>query len=764
VLNMKQSKLAQACVGVTALFGLSQIAAAQQPLRLDEIVVTAQKRSESINDIGLTVQAMSGDELSAQGINSVKDLVKVVPGLSYANSYYNTPVYTLRGVGFYENSLAAYPAVSVYVDEIPLVFPVFSSQAAIDVERVEVLKGPQGTLFGQNATGGTINYIAAKPTDEFALGTDLSVNEYGQVDGSGFVNGPLSDTLNARLAVKAAQGGEWQKSITHGGELGDQDLFAARLLLDWTPTDRLNVIFNLNGSVDKSDPQAGQYFNLLPQVPGAINPGLTNAPKPGKDNREADWSEANPPRGDDSQYQTALRVTYDLNDDVTMTSITSYIDFERDQYNDGDGVNGDSLEFRMQGELSSFVQELRFANSDDNELRWIVGGNYEESSSEEFANQYAGLSTVVSNLGFPEHTNDMFLDTDITSYAVFANGDWDATDRLTLKAGVRYTETEREAKTCTLDTGNGFLFGFFGGVSQAVTGSPTPPVFNDDCITLDPVTFQPGLFEDTLDEDNVSWRIGADYSLTEDVLLYANVAKGYKAGSYLFTNASSAEQFEPVVQESVISYEAGFKASVLDGGMQLNGAVFYYDYKNKQMRGKLNDAVFGVLDALVNVPESEIQGAELSMAYLPIENLTLSMAATYVDSEITEYTGVAFNGGIEDFTGSSIPFSPDLSFSAAAEYSFEVSQNWEGFVGGNLNYNDDTYAVIGDVEDALIESYTVLDLRFGVRSYDERYAVTVFGQNVTDEWYYVNAPVLYDTQVRYTGRPVTWGLRFSYRM
>src|SRR5690606_1370735 len=115
----------------TAVFGLSQIATAQ-PLRLDEIVVTAQKRSESINDIGLTVQAMSGDELSAQGINSVKDLVKVVPGLSYANSYYNTPVYTLRGVGFYENSLAAYPAVSVYVDEIPLVFPVFSSQAAID--------------------------------------------------------------------------------------------------------------------------------------------------------------------------------------------------------------------------------------------------------------------------------------------------------------------------------------------------------------------------------------------------------------------------------------------------------------------------------------------------------------------------------------------------------------------------------------------------------------------------------------------------------
>jgi outer membrane receptor protein involved in Fe transport len=171
----------------------ANIASAAQ---IEEIVVTAQKRAESINDVGLTVQALSGEQLATQGITSVKDMVKAIPGLNYANSYYNTPVYTLRGVGFYENSLAAYPAVSVYVDEVPLVFPVFSSQAAIDVERVEVLKGPQGTLFGQNATGGTINYVAAKPSDTFETGADVSVNQYHQIDTSGFISGALSDTLN----------------------------------------------------------------------------------------------------------------------------------------------------------------------------------------------------------------------------------------------------------------------------------------------------------------------------------------------------------------------------------------------------------------------------------------------------------------------------------------------------------------------------------------------------------------------------------------
>jgi outer membrane receptor protein involved in Fe transport len=198
--------------------------------------------------------------------------------------------------------------------------------------------------------------------------------------------------------------------------------------------------------------------------------------------------------------------------------------------------------------------------------------------------------------------------------------------------------------------------------------------------------------------------------------------------------------------------------------MQLNGAIFYYDYNDKQLRGKLNDPVFGILDALVNVPESKLQGIELSITYLPIDNLTVNLAASYIDSEITRYSGIGLAGTTENFEGSSIPFSSDLSVTAAVDYSFSLSGNWDGFVGGNLNYNDDTYAIIGDTDNALLESYTTIDLRAGLRSNDGHYTVALFGQNVTDEWHPMNAPVLYDTQVRYTGRPETWGLRFSYRM
>ena len=167
-----------------------------------DIVVTANKREQSLNKVGLTVTAFSAQQLTERRVNSLQDLAAAIPGLAFAPSANNTPILTLRGVGFNESSLGVYPAVSVYVDQAPLPFPVLASHATFDLERVEVLKGPQGTLFGQNSTGGAINYIAAKPTKEFKAGGDVSYGRFNQIEANAFVSGPLSDTLGARLAVR----------------------------------------------------------------------------------------------------------------------------------------------------------------------------------------------------------------------------------------------------------------------------------------------------------------------------------------------------------------------------------------------------------------------------------------------------------------------------------------------------------------------------------------------------------------------------------
>ncbi|MBL8270083.1 TonB-dependent receptor, partial [Steroidobacter sp.] len=215
---------------------------------LEEVVVTAQKRSEDINSVPMSVTAISGDQLQALGISDMSQLAKSVPGFTYADSSYGTPIYFIRGIGFFDTSLASKPTVGVYVDEVPLAFPAMTLGAVFDLERVEVLKGPQGTLFGQNATGGAINYIAAKPTDAFDAGVDVGAGNFGSYDVGGFISGPLSDTFRARVAVKHSQSDGWQKSTTRPGDtLGAKDFTQARMILEWRPIDALTLSLNVNG-------------------------------------------------------------------------------------------------------------------------------------------------------------------------------------------------------------------------------------------------------------------------------------------------------------------------------------------------------------------------------------------------------------------------------------------------------------------------------------------------------------------------------------
>ena len=217
---------------------------------IQEIVVTAQKRAQSINDVGMSITAATGDQLKMLGITDTSQLAKLVPGFTFTQTGYGTAVYTIRGVGFQESSLAASPAVSVYVDEIPLPFPAETVAAALDPQRVEVLKGPQGLLYGENSTGGAVNYVAAKPTDYFTAGAKGSYGRFNTGDLEAFVSGPITDTLQGRLAVRTVQGGDWQYSYTRSDTVGAKNLTQARLLLDWRPSDDLEVSLNLNGWLD----------------------------------------------------------------------------------------------------------------------------------------------------------------------------------------------------------------------------------------------------------------------------------------------------------------------------------------------------------------------------------------------------------------------------------------------------------------------------------------------------------------------------------
>jgi outer membrane receptor protein involved in Fe transport len=730
-----------------------------QDTGLQDIVVTAQKRSESINRVGLAISAFGGDALKERGVKDVAGLAKLVPGLTFAQSANNTPVYTLRGVGYYETTLAVYPTVSVYVDEVPLPFPVMTTQAGLDLERVEVLKGPQGILFGQNSTGGAINFIAAKPTDSFKGGADASYGRFNTVELNGFVSGPLTDTVKARIAVRAEHGDDWQRSYTRSDTLGKRRNLAGRLLLDWDPTDRASFELNINGWIDKSDPQAPQYTTL--RLQGPPTPDLLAAIPAPHDPRSADWTPDLGIKGNEKMYQFALRGTYDFGG-VTLTSITSYIDYRRRNIVDLDGLplrNQDLT--NNNGDIRTFSQELRLSNGGNPGVRWVVGANYERSKTKETGTILYGDSSVTPLLGISE--TNFFSNQNIRNYAAFGNVEYDLLTDLTIKAGLRYNDSTRTNEACNLDTGDGKVAALFSSLSSNISGVPHT-FAPGDCVLLRHQDYRPaGLFTDKLKEDNLSWRVGLDYRASRDVLLFANVARGYKAGSYPAAPASTTLQYQPVVQEKLTDYEAGFKASLFNRSLRVEGAAFHYDYTNKQIRSLIIDLVFGAIPALVNVPKSTVDGGELSVAWKPMRGLELSTGATYLDAKVKRYVGVNGAGQAADFAGDRVPYTPKWLLTGSGDYGWDVASGLRASVGATAAYNSATNAVIGGDDLTRVKSFATLDLRASIEGGDGLWKVAVWGRNVTNTYYWSNVVQNYDTIGRYAAKPRTYGVAFSSR-
>ena len=735
------------------------------PPMVGEIVVTAQKREQSINKVPMSITALSGQALIDRGVTQTADLTKVVPGFNFTETAYATPVYTIRGIGFQESSLAASPAVSVYVDEVPLPFPEETEAAALDLERVEVLKGPQGTLYGEDSTGGAVNYIAAKPTSHFTSGVDASYGRFNTTDVQGFVSGPLTDTLTARLSGRAVEASNWQQSYTDSDTLGARNQLEARLLLDWRPIDKLKISTNFNISQDRSDTPAAQLIGISTQsnlVP--IPVGLTNFPLTPDNDRAADWDQGRKYRRDNIFFQLTGRADYSLTNLITLSSITSYQRYTRDQPFDTDGTTYQSDFITETGSVSTIFQELRLTGRSMDRLSWIVGANYESDDTYD-ANLIQFTQSSISQLaGFPLTEVKNQTQQNIRTSAAYANLDYDVTSNITLHGGIRYTVANRSFAGCTQDTGNGqaaAALNFLGGVLRG--GAPGSVAQPGQCVTLN-ADFDSALVRSKLDENNIAWRTGADWRLTSNTLFYFNVSKGYKSGSFPTLSASSYVQFTPVKQESVLAYEVGTKTTLFDRKLQLNAAAFYYDYTDKQIRGEKPDPVFGNLEALVTIPKSHIDGFELSATARPLAGLTIAPAVTLVQTRIDgTFTNVNPFGVTGNFAGEPFPYTPKWSGNVDVNYEQPLTSSLSWFVGGNLSYQGSTNGGFGELPVLDIRSYGLLDLRAGIANESSHWRVSLYGENVTNQYYWVSADHAADAITRYAGMPATYGVRLSYR-
>jgi iron complex outermembrane receptor protein len=748
----KNTPLAMAIAAATGIYsGVLQAEVDDNvAFALEEVVVTAQKRTQSINDVGITMNAFTGEQLRDQGVYTAEDLAVHTPGLSATtNSTTGVPVYTIRGVGFQDYSTSASSTVGLYLDEISIPYTVMSRGALFDVARVEVLKGPQGDLYGRNTTAGQINFVSNRPTEEFEAGFTASYGRFDVVDVEGYVSGSLTDAVQGRLAFKTTQSGEgWQESVSRDDELGEKDLMALRAMLNVDLDDSKSLLLRAHWVNDESDNQAPMVYDGT-ELHGSPGFGRTGNDLDGNpitpiysdnDSRAADW---NPglwkPRRDNTLKGIGLNFNWDINDDLSFTAIAGIDSFDRNEWSDWDGMAYLDSNINNITEVDTQSLELRLASNGNLDFTWVAGiyVSNDEVNEDYRYNMQESRFAVFGRA-------DTVYEQETESSAVFGHAEWQLADQWRLTLGARYTEEERTWQGCTI-------------------------IF-DTCFFLDAEN-RGEVFKDTLEVAKWMGKITLDYELNEDILVYGTLSNGFKSGGFNGAAALTHAQLAPYTEEELVNTELGIKATLLDGRMQLNAAAFWYDYTDKQERER-KPTQLGALGGQSNVPESRINGAELELKWLIAEGLNVNLGVAYLDTKVEKWAAIDAENSAPppaepvtfDASGLELAQSPEWQYNGSINYEWSVGDNLVMGVATDFSYTSEVTGVSGIRADVTrVEDYWLWGARASLGSVEGDWKTTLWVRNLTDEYYYPaaigggNA-----TYVRINGMPRTFGVTLDY--
>lgn len=760
---------------------------------IEEIIVTAQKRSEDINEVPIAISAFSGDDLATLGVTDTQSLSRMVPGFSANENGGQSTIFTLRGVGFNDTTYTATGTVGIYVDEVNLPYSAMTRGPTVDVKRVEVLKGPQGTLYGRNTTGGLINYVPNEATDSFSTGMTAGYSRFETIDAEGFVSGPFTDTLKGRLAIRVIDAGKgWQVSNTRPNDtFAEQSRSSLRGSLDWAPTDNLTFKAGIEGFRIKGQPQGAQALDTQAQNPfvGAIalDPRVSSYPYYSGDNpRVADWAPDYPWRIKDSFLMESLKGIWNVSDTMAVTGIASHMKVQADGSDAAtsglDVLNTDS---RLDASIKTDAFELRVSDQWGDRFNWTLGANL----SKDVGTESRQIHIQTLSIFFPLPADEVvpllpsnFVATEIVlngaptikQKALFLNTDTNLTDVLDLNLGIRYTENDQHYTSCAYEPEDspqpsGFSAVFTGlsfstaaqyTLATGMPGNPSP-VLRGDCFILFDDGSHPEYVAD-LNEDNLSGRAALSWKPDGDTLVFGSISRGFKAGGFPVLNASSTKQLVAATQEELLDYEAGTKISFLENKLHVDFGGFYYDYKDKQLLTRLNDPLFGPLPLLRNAPKSHVYGVELGIQATPIDGLFVAFAGSYIKTKIDEFVSTNFTGDEQDFAGQPFNFSPEAQASIVADYTWGLTQRLDLGVGADYSYTGRTNGTLEENAKYAIDSYSILGARVHLGPNSKTWTATMWGRNLTNELVNTGTFNLGDTVVRYTGMPRTYGVSFSY--
>ena len=713
---------------ISSLLATLPIAAFSQEAVIEEIIVTAQKREQSLQDVPLSVTAISGERLASLQRNEIADLAKLMPGVTFkGGATDNGRSLQIRGIGTTSFSRAVEQSVGMMIDGV-----VTTSLATMfldmnDVQRIEVLRGPQGMLFGKNASAGIINIITNDPTEEFEWGFTAGYAEENEQKYSAYFSGPISEQLLGRLAASSSTRDPYIKNTNpNGNDYNDRDEQAVNLKILYRPNDNLDVQLgykllkrgNLNGGAIVSESHVPPLAALFPGIAAALGGYMPV----GKENDKIFAFNDSEAKTDQDLF--SLEIDYALGD-YTIASITSVTKTDILGNARGFSVPLNLLpNNRSFGQRDQVTQEIRLHSPLDGNFSYVAGFYYYKNELDREFDRVINLAAFgqpfVLNIHVPHN------EVENESYALFGQGTWSLTDRFRLSLGGRYTVEDIYDEHIVSYLNPDPIFGMFA-VPEAT----------------------PGEVIESAQENNFSWRVIAEYDWMADALLFASVARGYKGPG---VNTLSSAPIAPSVMvkpEIPTNFEVGIKSEWFDGRLQVNATAFYTSFEDFQASLIVLE---GELPAfyLDNAGELQTEGLELEVTALPTENLLVAFSLAAVDATFEEYVGAECYGGqteaqgcittngqrVQDLSGKDLPYSPDLSYNLFARYDIELaSLPFDAYVHAMYYWQDDAIYNTNNDPATLVDGYGLLDLGFGIESDDGRYDVQFWIKNATDEFH-----------------------------
>lgn len=732
-----------AALAVLALGNGPAFGQASAGVELSEIIVTASKRETTLQDVSIAVTAYSGELLENMAVNDIEGLAVQTPSFAFSKAGGEAQIY-IRGVGTNIYGVGADPSVAVNLDGVYLGRTNMGLTQFLDIDRVEVLRGPQGTLYGRNATGGAINLVSRMPTREFEGYVTAGYGEFDRFELQGAVGGPLNDQWGFRLAARYMRDDGYTEDLDPRGSnrLDDNNIHAYRAILDFNPNDALRATLiaehtdfsNDNTSViPRDDLGLAETLGAVPT--GSIHKERNDLPT------FFDWESSG----------VTLTIDWDLGDGITLTSVTGWKDYDSDFLFNTDGTEIDITRSNFKYKTDQLSEELRLNIDVSDRWNLVVGGFLFSEDKE------GGLGLVRASLN-PQRSFIIPSENEADAWAVFAEGNFQLTDRLNLIAGVRYSEEEKDDFSAFLVT--------FDVLGLESPGPFTP--FGPPRVASDRWT---------------AWtpKVGLEYRASEDLLYYATATRGFKSGGYNSLQPSNPA-YDP---EFIWAYEVGAKSQFADDRIRLNAAAFYYDYTDLQVSTFLNNLTF-----ITNAAQATVTGVEVELLARPASQLELGVALSWLDAEYDEFL-TAFGSTPctpvppatsctrplreYDASGNTLVNAPEWKVNATAQYTVPLGSAGSVVLFGQLSFQDDVFFTQINEADVGQDAFTLLDARAAWLSDGGEWEVAAYGKNLTDEDYFTNGVRFTSTSdpakdtfqignaLGYPAPGRTWGVQATFR-